>query len=166
MEPQNKKVRRNVFLKFFALFITGILLVTIPFYFTISLPDRENKDTAEELQTLQEQVNFQRDYFAVRMDSVKGLLDSYDSKSVDIDMLNADIGFLLSEMEKSFAADTSWRHGMYKNVVQSYLSIKKTKNTLKDANEDLSDCQDTLKKAKDNLKSSKGSRPSDSLDPI
>ncbi|MCK5279919.1 MAG: hypothetical protein KAK04_15295 [Cyclobacteriaceae bacterium] len=147
MEPQNKNKRRKVFLRFLALFIIGILLVTIPLYFTIRLPQQENKLTSEELHTLQEQVIFQRDYFAARMDSVKNLLDSYDSKDVDIDMLNADIGFLLSEMEKSFAEDTSWRKYMYENIVQSYLGIKKTKNSLIDVNEELSNCENNLKTA-------------------
>jgi hypothetical protein len=143
MEPQNRKERRIVFQRFLALFIVGILLVTIPFYFTIRLPDRENKHTSAELQDLQEQVNFQRDYFAVRLDSVKQLLDSYDSKNEDIDMLNADIGFILSEMEKSIAADSTWRYGMNENIIQSLLSIKKTKSSLLEIEEKLSECEAT-----------------------
>ena len=152
MEPQNKNERRSVFQRFLALFIAGILLVTIPFYFTIRLPDRENKLTSEELQILQEQVNFQRDYFAVRIDSVSHLLEGYESKNTDIDMLNADIGFILSEMGKSISANTSWRYAMNENIIQAFLGLKKATN-------ELSECRN-------NLKTAKASRPANSLDPL
>ena len=148
MKAQNIHERRKVLLRFLALFVIGILLVTIPFYFTIRLPQKENKLTSEELQILQEQVIFQRDYFAVHMDSVKNLLDSYDTKEMDIDKLNADIGILLSEMEHSFAEDTSWRKSMYENIVLTYLEIKKSKNLIIDVNEELSNCENNLKTAK------------------
>jgi len=159
MEPKNKKERRKFFLRALALFITGILIVMVPFYFTIRLPQKENKITSNELLVLQEQMNFQKDFFAVRMDSVKRLLDSYNSQKVDIDKLNADIGFLLSEMEQSIATDTTWRAGMYNNIVQTYISLKKSKNSHLKLSTDLSKCKGDLKKAKK-------PRQTDSLDPL
>ncbi|MCK4746833.1 MAG: hypothetical protein KAT15_07360 [Bacteroidales bacterium] len=157
MEPQNKKERSRLILRFLVLFIIAVLLVTIPFYFTIRLPAKENRRASEELLRLQKQLDFQRDYFAVRMDSVKHLLDTYKSEDVDVDKLNADIGFLLSKMEQSFAADTSWRFDMYENIIQTYLSIKKTQNSLMKVSSDLAKCR--------SRRTSAPKRPTDSLDP-
>jgi len=158
MEPQNKPERNKSIRRFSALFIGGILLVAIPLYLTMRLPGRENRLTSEELQNLQAQLDFQRDYFALRMDSVKHLLDSYDTDGIDIDKLNADIGFLLSEMENSIAEDTSWRFNMYENIIDTYLSVKKTHNSLKEVSAELAKCRS-------GLRSSRARRPSDSLDP-
>ncbi len=157
MEPQNNKERKIVIRRFIAMFAAGVLLVTIPLYFTIRLPERENKQASEDLQNLQEQVNFQKDYFAVRVDSVKHLLDSYDSKNVDIDKLNADIGFILSEMENSIAADTSWVFAMNKTIIQTLLDLKKTRNSLLETSKELSQCRSSLNR-------SQRSRPSNTLD--
>ena len=157
MEAQNTKERKKVTFRFSVLFIACILLVAIPLYFTIGLPGKESKQTSEELQILQEKSDFQKDFFAVRMDSVKHLMDSYDSDGVDRDKLNADIGFLLSEMANSIAGDTSWRFNMYENIIDSYLSIKSSKNELMKVTAELAKCKSSKRPGPN--------KPIDSLDP-
>ena len=157
MEPQNKKERSTIFRRFLIVFVVGILLIMIPFYFTIKLPERETKQTSEELQKLQEQVDFQKDFFAVRIDSVKQLFDGYDTKNVDVDKLNADIGFILSEMENSIAADTSCMNSMNEDIIQTFLDLKRCENSLKEVSQELARC-------KRSLTSTKRSRPTNTLE--
>ena len=156
MEPQNKKERSILFRRFLLVFVVGILLVMIPFYFTIKLPERENSQTSEELHTLQQQVDLQKD-FAVRIDTLLHLFDGYDSKNVDIDKLKADIGFILSEMETSIAADTSWMNRMDNDMILTFLELKKAKDSLKELEMELAKCRRSL-----NAKVR--SRPSHTLD--
>lgn len=158
MDPLNKRERTETFLKFLGVFILGILIVLIPFYFIIRLPERENKLMNEKFRNLEEQLKFQKIYFAVRMDSVKNMLDDFDSPGIDIDKLNADIGFVLSDMGKSIVADTSWKAGLYKNVIQTYLDLKKAKNSILETRDNLKECQKNLKNARGRQK------PIDSLD--
>jgi phosphoenolpyruvate carboxylase len=158
MDPLNKRERTETFLKFLGVFILGIIIVLIPFYFIIRLPERENKLMNEKFRNLEEQLKFQKKYFAVRMDSVKNMLDDFDSQGIDIDKLNADIGFVLSDMEKSIVADTSWKAGLYKNIIQTYLDLQKAKNSILETRDDLKECQKNLKNARGRQK------PKDSLD--
>jgi len=164
MEPENKKELKAHFNKFLALFIVSVLILLIPFYFTIRLPAMENNMQAGELKNIQEKVEFQRDFFTVRMDSVMQLMELYSSKSVDIDKLNADIGFLLSEMENAIVEDTTWWAGMNHNIVDTYLSLKKTNNTLLETRQNLKEVYKELKQCKKDLKNAKGG--GDSLDPL
>ena len=127
MDPLNKKERTSVFIKFLVFFLVGIIIVLIPFYFIIQLPEKENRLLTEEYENLEEQLKFQKEYFAVQMDSVKSMLDKFEF-SEDVDFLNAELGSLLSEMNKSIVSDTSWRARMYQNIVQTYLDLKKAHN--------------------------------------
>ena len=156
MEPQNKKERSILFRRFLLVFIVGILLVMIPFYFIIKLPERENSQTSEELFKLQQQVDLQKD-FAVRIDTLHHLFDGYDSKNVDIDKLKADIGSILSEMEKSIPADTSWMNRMDNDIILTFLDLKKAKDSLKELEAELAKCRRRVN-------TTKTSRPSNSLD--
>jgi len=81
-----------------------------------------------ELSRLREQLYFQSDYHTDRTDSVKHLLDTHESKDVDVDMLDVDIGVMFGEMEQSIASDTYW---------ESYLSKKKIQNSLMNVSSDL-----------------------------
>jgi hypothetical protein len=142
METKNKKERRKAFRGFLILYIIGIILVAIPLYFTFSLPGRENKHASKELQKMQEQENFQKNFIATRMDSLQDLFERYDMKEVDIHKFNADVGYILSEMDRSIGSDTSWRYYMYENIINTYLSLKKEKNELIEVKDKLSECQD------------------------
>ncbi|TLX71648.1 hypothetical protein E9993_19980 [Labilibacter sediminis] len=166
MKPENTKDRKSLFIRFIVFFILAILIVIVPVFVTLRLPAQENEQTSGELKALQDERDFQRDFFAVRMDSVKGLVDSYNSDDVDIDKLNADIGFLLSEMEKSIASDTTWRASMNKNIVATYLSLKKMQNKILEVHEELDEVTSDLAKCKKDLKSSKKPKNTDSLDPL
>ena len=136
MEPKNKQEKRKLYFRFLFVFIIAILIATIPIYLTMQLVRQENKLTAKELQVLQDKIDFQRN-IAVQIDSVNHMFEDYDSPSVDIDKLNADIGILLSDMENSIPADTSWQSIMNINIIQTYLSLKKSKNSIIELQNDL-----------------------------
>jgi methylthioribose-1-phosphate isomerase len=163
MDPLNKKERSTAFIKFLLLFIAGIVIILIPFYFLVGLPQEENSLVNEDLNVMQKELVFQRDVFAVQVDSVKSLISKFDMPGQDIDKLKGAIGLKLSEMEKSFAGDTTWRGKMYGNVVKCLSDLKESRSTIMDLNLKLKKCQESLdetgkelEKAKDKNKDSTG----------
>lgn len=162
MEPLNKNERGQVTWRFLALFIAGILIVLIPFYFLIRLPEKEQQVNSDQLNSLQGQLNFQKE-FTIRMDSAMHMMDKYTMADVDIDKLNADIGLILSDMGKSIGTEENSSTGMYKSVINVLVELKKVRNAnlknsadLAKALKDLEDCKKDLEKASE--------KPSDSLE--
>jgi hypothetical protein len=149
MEPLNKKERTGFIFKFSAVFIIGILIVLIPFYFTLRLPVYENAIMTEDFKNIQTQMKYQKDVFAAQIDSVSRIVSKYDLPNQDLDKLNADLGILLSEMEKPFVNDTSWSGRMYKNIVKSFIDLKKAKNDKIKSENEMKDCKQELEKAKE-----------------
>ncbi|MCX6252200.1 MAG: type VI secretion system TssO [Bacteroidetes bacterium] len=152
MKPLNKKERTGIYIKFLAAFIIGILIILIPFYFILRLPKVEEGLKNEDYRNMQGQIRFQHEFFSVQIDSVKRMIDKFYLPNQDIDKLNADIGALLSGIEKPFVNDTTWSGRMYKNVISSYIDLKKAKNDLLKAVKQLKDCQGDLDKAKADAK--------------
>ena len=155
MKPLNKKDRTNAFLKFLAIFIFGILIVLIPFYFLIRLPEKVEEVKTEELTGFEHQIEFQRDYFAVQMDSVRALLDMFRTPGIDFDRLSATIGMLLADMESKIAKDESWRGQMNKNIIETYSDLKLASASGIDVSDDISDLEEEIDKLKGKLEECK-----------
>lgn len=155
MEPLNKKERTKVIIKFSASFIIGILIILIPFYFLLRLPVYENTIMTEDYKNMQKQMKYQKEYFAVQTESVRKIFEKYDLPNQDVDKLNADLGNLLSEMEKPYTNDTTWNGKMYQNIVKSFIDLKKAKNDKIKSDKELKDCKQDLDKAKEEAKKGK-----------
>ncbi len=151
MEPLNKKERSGTFIKFLILFIFGILIVLIPFYFLIRLPEKQQTIITKDYNSLEGQLKFQKETFSVQMDSARSMLDRYSKPGIDVDKLNADLGFLLSNMEKSIASDTSWTNHMYMNIINSYLELKKSRNSSLSSTDEVQKLKDQLAEAQQDL---------------
>lgn len=142
-------------IRFSASFIIGILIILIPFYFLLRLPSIQNDSLTQDYKNMQKQMQFQKDYFAIQTESARKIFDKYEQPNQDIDKLNADLGNLLSEMEKPYATDTTWSGKMYQNIVKSFIDLKKAKNDILKSNKELKDCKGDLDKAKDDAKKNK-----------
>jgi uncharacterized membrane-anchored protein YhcB (DUF1043 family) len=158
MEPLNKKERANSKARFLALFVIGILIVLVPFYFLVRLPEKTGAITSDELTSLQNQLKFQKEDFTVKLDSVINMLGQFNTPNVDVDKLNADIGSVLSEMEKSISGPVISSTGMYKSVISVLVELKKLKNAELKNTAELQKVKKELEECKKELE------PSDSLE--
>ncbi len=155
MEPLNKKERRKFIFRFSVAFIIGILIILIPFYFLVRMPSYENAIMAMDYKNIQKHVKYQKEVFAVQTEAARKLFEKFDLPNQDIDKLNADLGELLSEMEKPYAGDTTWVARMYQNIVKSFTDLKKAKNDKIKSEKDLIECKQDLEKAKEEAKKDK-----------
>ena len=153
MEPLNKKERTGFIFKFSAVFIIGILIVLIPFYFTLRLPVYENALATKDCRDMQKLLDDQKNFFAVKIDSVKRKVSRYDVE--DLNVLNGDLGILISEMGKPYSGDTTWTGRMYTNIIQLIINLKQAKTDKSLIEKELKDCKQELDKAKEEAKKSK-----------
>jgi len=147
MEPLNKKERTGFIFKFSASFIVGILIVLIPFYFLIQMPKYEHSSLSKDLTELQHQMVYQRDTFAVQIDSVKRMINKFDLPNPQVGVIAGDIEHYISTVQLHFINDTSWSGRMYKNIVKSYIDLKDAKLGKIKTDKDLIDCKGDLDKA-------------------
>ena len=147
MEPLNKKERTGFIFKFSASFILGILIVLIPFYFLIQMPKYEHSNLSKNLSELQLQMIYQKDTFAVQIDSVKRMINKFDVPNPDVGLIDGEIGLYISKIQLHFINDTSWTGRMYKNVVKSYIDLKDAKIGKLKFEKNLNDCKLELEKA-------------------
>lgn len=158
MEPLNKNERGKSTGRFLVLFIIGILIVLVPFYFLIRLPQKAGAITSDELTGLQNQLKFQKEDFTVKLDSVIRMLEKFEMPNVDIDKLNADIGSVLSDIEKSISLNESSSTGMYRSIINVLVELKKQKNNNLKNSAELAKVKKELEDCKKELE------PSDSLE--
>ena len=155
MEPLNKKERTGFIFKFSAVFIIGILIVLIPFYFTLRLPEYENAIMTKDCMEMKKHLDNERTVFAIQIDSLKRMLNKYDLPNQDIEILNAQLATVLNKMQEPYINDTSWSGRMYKNIVTSFIELKKAKNDKIKSENELKNCKQELDKAKEEAKKSK-----------
>jgi hypothetical protein len=155
MEPLNKKERTKFIIRFSASFIIGILIILIPFYFLIKLPSYENAIQNQDYRNMQKQMNYQKEYFAVQIDSVKRMVNRYNIANQDIEKLNDQLASYLNKMAEPFINDTSWSGRMYKNISNLFFDLKNAKKDKIKSEKDLKDCKQDLDKAKEEAKKSK-----------
>ena len=147
MEPLNKKERTGFIFKFSASFIIGILIVLIPFYFLIQLPKYEHSSLSKNFAEVQQQMIYQKDTFAVQIDSVKRMINKFDAPNPDVGLIDGQIGLYVSQIQLHFINDTSWSGRMYKNIVKSYIDLKDAKMAKIKIKKELDDCKTELEKA-------------------
>lgn len=152
MEPLNRKDRNGFIVKFSAAFLAGILIVLIPFYFIFRMPVYENTLMTKDFKDMQLLMKYQKDVFAVQIDSIADMMGKYNIPGQEIDKLNADLGGLLSRTERPFVNDTSWSGRMYKTIVNTYIELKKTKNDKLNSDKYLQESQEELEKTKEAVK--------------
>jgi hypothetical protein len=149
MEPLNKKERAGFIFKFAAVFILGILVVLIPFYFIFRMPAYENSLMTKELRDMRDLMKKQKEVYAVAIDSVMTAFDRYDLAGQDVNVLDEKLARLIVNLEEPFRTDTSWSGRMYKNVARSFIDLKKAMDAKIKSDSDLKECQQDMEKLKE-----------------
>ena len=181
MKPLNQKERSRTYVIFAVLFLIGIGLVSIPFFSLYKLMEKNNKlviqerqETEKEIDQIQANEKFLQEYFVLKMDDIKELINKLESADEDTDVLNAQIGTLVSEVKRKAVTDsTGWRSHMYNSILDTYLDLKEARNkkmdattnseeqidekdqqikdlksSIRDCKEDLRDCEEDLEEAR------------------
>lgn len=165
MDPKNQKERKGLFTRFLALFILGIVIVCIPFYFSMRLPARESVESNEELNKMEQAIQSHEDYFVVRMDSLQNLIADFENEDKDVAETLEYIATLLVEMNGYIKSDTVWRADMNNSILVAYSSLRDGHKELIEKDEEIAELKHLLTLSKRRQrKAVKPNEVEDSLD--
>lgn len=158
MKALNTKERNSAILKFSLWLVVSVLIISIPVIFTSFVSHEQNKIDSGENEKMVEEVKFEREYIAVKIQEIIKLMETKDNDEIDPDSFNAQLTNILSDMTKQTEDDLTWRGDMDRNIVSisKYLisankivssSGEDTKDQVSDLNDiivELESCRDDL----------------------
>jgi hypothetical protein len=127
MKPLNKKERNKAFYKVVGLFLISFIIAMILGFTTMNVGKLSEQNMNTELKKLKDHLKFQEEVFAPNVGQTTGLLSkipTHREQGENLEVLNQDIGALLSQTKNQVEEDESWESNMYKNVIQSLSDLQ------------------------------------------
>jgi hypothetical protein len=98
-------------------------------FFDHKVPTVENRYLRSQMKNTEKLLQVEED-FAHQMDRVKSLIDTMDQPRVNTEYIEQLISARLAEMQVTLPSDSTFRHDMYSNIIQTYLELKNAKSSL------------------------------------
>ena len=140
MKPLNKKERSRAFLKVIGLFLISFVIAIIVGFSTMNVSKLSDHNTTVELKELKKNLKFQEEVFAPNVSKTTELLSkvpTYKKNGENIQVLNQDIGALLSTTKNQIVEDESWKSEMYKNIIGALSALQQAYNKQIELHKDL-----------------------------
>jgi len=142
MKPLNKKERNKAFLKVVGLFLISFVIAIIVGFSTMNVSKLSEHNASSELKDLKNNLKFQEEVFAPNVGKTTELLSkvpNYKENGENIEVLNQDIGALLSKTKNQITEDDSWESKMYKDIISGLSALQLAYNEELELREDLGD---------------------------
>ena len=117
MKALNTKERNSAILKFSLWLFESVLIISVPVIFTSFVSHEQNKIDSGENKKMVEEIKFDREYIAVKIQEIIDLMEIKDNDEIDPDSFNAQLTNILSDMTKQTEDDLTWRGDMDRNIV-------------------------------------------------
>jgi chromosome segregation ATPase len=127
MKPLNNKERKKAFYKVVGLFLISFIIALILGFTTMNVGKLSEQNVNAELKKLKSHLKFQEEVFAPNVGKSTDLLSkipSHRETGENLEVLNQDIGALLSQTKNQVEEDESWESTMYKNVIQALSDLQ------------------------------------------
>lgn len=127
MKPLNKKERNKAFFKVVGLFLVSFIIALILGFTTMNFGSLSEQKTKNELEKLKNQLKFQQEIFAPNVGEATNLLSkipTYREEGENIEVLNQDIGAILSQTKNQVVEDESWETIMYRDVIKALSDLQ------------------------------------------
>ncbi|MFW6245826.1 MAG: type VI secretion system TssO, partial [Tangfeifania sp.] len=127
MKPLNKKERNKAFFKVVGLFLISFIIALILGFTTMNYGTVSEQQTKNELEKLKTHLKFQEEIFAPNVGETTNLLSkipTYKEEGENIEVLNQDIGAILSQTKNQAVEDESWESVMYKDVINALSDLQ------------------------------------------
>lgn len=148
MKPLNNKERNKAMYKVVGLFLLSFIIAMILGFSTMNVSKISDHNSKAELEKLQNHLKFQEEVFAPNVSETKELLTkipTYKENGENIQVLNQDIGALLSKTKNQITEDESWESKMYSDVIQALSALQLAYNDRLDLRKELGDSDDATK---------------------
>ena len=127
MKPLNKKERNKAFFKVVGLFLISFVIAVFLAFTTMQTPRLSENKSRREAEKLRKNLKFQEDVFAPNVAKASGLLPKIPTsgeQGENIEVLNQDIGSLLSNTKNQVVEDETWESKMYNNVIKAFSDLQ------------------------------------------
>jgi hypothetical protein len=127
MKPLNKKERNKAFYKVVGFFLLSFLIAILLGFTTMNVGKLSEKKSNTELKRLKSQLKFQEEVFAPNVGETSGMLSKIPTAretGENLEVLNQDIGALLSNTKNQVVEDDSWETKMYRDVLKTLSDLQ------------------------------------------
>lgn len=152
MKPLNKKERSKAFIKVVGLFLISFVIAIFLGFTTMNTPRLSDSNTKGELEKLKNQLKFQEEIFAPNVAELKVMLSripNYKDEGQNIEVLNQDIGSILSQTKNQVTKDDTWETQMYNDVVEVLSELQIAYNEKIKMMDELGDSNEISQKLQD-----------------
>ena len=149
MKPLNKKERNKAFFKVTGLFLIAFVIALLLGFTTMNMGNVSEKSSRIELERLKKHLQFQEEVFAPNVDEATNMISkipNYKEEEENIEVLNQDIGAVLSQTKNKVVEDDSWETKMYQQVIKTLSDLQLAYNEQLDLMEEMGDSDETSQK--------------------
>ena len=117
MKALNNKERKSAILRFSLWLLICVLIICLPIIISSFVKEEQKNIQAGENESLIEEINFEREYFAVKIQNIMDLMKSRETNEINAETFNAELMNVVSDIKKQTEGELNWRGDMYRNVV-------------------------------------------------
>jgi len=117
MKALNTKERNSAILRFSLWLLVCVLIISLPIIISSFISYEKQSISNKENENLIEDINFEKDYFAVQIQKIMDLMKSKESNGINSDTFNAELMNVISDIKKQTEQIKEWRGDLYRNTV-------------------------------------------------
>ena len=149
MKALNNKERNRAFYKVVGFFLVSFIIAMILGFTTMNMGSLSDRKAKSELADIKAQLKFQEETFApnvAKTTEMLAKLPTAEQSGENIEVLNQDIGALLSQTKNKIIDSESWESIMYKEVIQALSDLQLAYNEQIDLKDQVGDSGEASKK--------------------
>jgi len=117
MKALNSKERNSAILKFSLWLLVCVLIISLPIIISSFISSEKKNILNKENENLIEDINFEKDYFAVQIQKIMDLMKSKEANELNSDTFNAELMNVINDIKKQTEQVQEWRGDLYRNTV-------------------------------------------------
>jgi hypothetical protein len=117
MKSLNQKERNSAILRFSLWLLLGVIIICLPIIISLFITDEQQGIKDSENANLVEEINFEREFFAVEIQKILDLMQKKEANEISSDNFSAELMSVISEIKNQTETVTDWRGDMYRNIV-------------------------------------------------
>lgn len=117
MKALNTKERSSAILRFSLWLAICVILISVPVILSSFLSDEQQQVLAGENENLIEEMNFEKEYFALKIQNVIDLMEKKNANEISTDNFNAELLNIINEVKEQTKENLAWRGDMYRNIM-------------------------------------------------
>jgi len=117
MKAINTKERNSTIIRFSLWLLLCVLVICLPIIISSFISSEKKNIQNKENENLIEDINFEREYFAVKTQGIIDLMKRKEANEINSDTFNAELMNLINDIKKQTEQVLEWRGDLYRNTV-------------------------------------------------